>query len=403
MLRRLLSYAEEKLALGVLLAGLHDRRQRPRIALLVVVRSVVVMFLARLGSLNGLVQTRPSAFWRRYLLAPLPSDDSLSRIAAAMEPDDVRRVHGELYRQLQAHKALPPLVAGLRPLILDGHESHSSYRRHCPACCQRVVKTVQGERVQFYHRYVAALLATGALPLWLDAEPLRPGEDEIAAALRLLERLLDRYPRAFDLVLGDALYTDPRVYSFLLGRGKDVLTVLKGDHPGLLANALGLFAQQAPQTLPDGSLAWDASGFTSWPQVKATVRVLRTAETRVVRRQATGEREVLRSQWMWVTTLSPHRASTAAAARLGHARWQIENQGFNEVVTRWHLDHVYHHQPVALLVFLLLGLLAVNVFFAFYSRNLKPEVRQHQSCQHVARRLAAEIYVSLDLPPSRPP
>jgi predicted nucleic acid-binding protein len=27
----------------------------------------------------------------------------------------------------------------------------------------------------------------------------------------------------------------------------------------------------------------------------------------------------------------------------GHNRWRFENQGFNELVTRWHSPHVFHH------------------------------------------------------------
>jgi len=41
-----------------------------------------------------------------------------------------------------------------------------------------------------------------------------------------------------------------------------------------------------------------------------------------------------------VTTLSSNRASTPAVVALGHARWSIENQGFNETTNRWAADHV---------------------------------------------------------------
>jgi len=53
----------------------------------------------------------------------------------------------------------------------------------------------------------------GRTVLVLDAEPQRPGEGEVAAALRLLERVLTRYPRAFDVVLADGRYADPRVFN----------------------------------------------------------------------------------------------------------------------------------------------------------------------------------------------
>jgi len=35
----------------------------------------------------------------------------------------------------------------------------------------------------------------------LDAEPMVPGEDEVAAAMRLLDRVICRYPRAFEMCL----------------------------------------------------------------------------------------------------------------------------------------------------------------------------------------------------------
>ena|SRR5689334_4810543 len=70
----------------------------------------------------------------------------------------------------------------------------------------------EADRIQFYHRQVTLMLLRGALPgregvrLLLDHEPQRPGEDEVETALRLLARVIPAYPRAFDVVLADALY-----------------------------------------------------------------------------------------------------------------------------------------------------------------------------------------------------
>ncbi len=51
---------------------------------------------------------------------------------------------------------------------------------------------------------------------------------------------------------------------------------------------------------------------------------------------------------MWLTTLTETRASTRSVVELGHRRWAIENEGFNEAVNAWHIDHVYHHEPRAM-------------------------------------------------------
>jgi hypothetical protein len=94
----------------------------------------------------------------------------------------------------------------------------------------------------------------------------------------------------------------------------------------------------------------------------------------------------------------------AATAYLGHARWAIENEGFNELVTRWHADHSYRHEPTALLVFTLLALLGLNVFLAFYRRDLKPAARHAASRRHVARPITSELYAGwCAITPRAPP
>jgi len=88
---------------------------------------------------------------------------------------------------------------------------------------------------------------------------------------------------------------------------------------------------------------------------------------------------------------------------MGHSRWTIENQGFNEMVNRWYADHVYKHEPQALLNFRLLAMACLNVCLAFYRRNLKPAVRRAANMLNVARRIAAELHSDITGNPTRAP
>jgi hypothetical protein len=92
-------------------------------------------------------------------------------------------------------------------------------------------------------------------------------------------------------------------------------------------------------------LWWDVSDLTSWSQASVPVRVVRSEETYPVRRQSSQQLSWEKSEWMWVTTLPAARASTALVVHLGHARWDIENYVFNELVNGWHADHIYKHDP----------------------------------------------------------
>jgi hypothetical protein len=303
-------------------------------------------------------------------------------------------------------KALPPLAGGLTVAVMDGHESHASYRRHCEACLSREIRAGETTRTQYYHRHVTLLLLTRDLALPLDAEPVRPKEDEITAALRLLERVLAAYPRAFDVVAGDALYADSRFFNYVVSRGKDAIAVLKDERRDLLVDARSLFEHETPVCFTRGHVeyrCWDIEGFTTWPQVQAPVRVIRRLEHRTVRRQLTDQDEKRVADWTWVTTLSKPRAATPVVVQIGHWRWAIENQGFNELATRWHADHVYKHHGNGILVFCLLAMLCLTVFLAFYRRDLKPAVRHCASMQHIARQIAAELYHRLARSPPAGP
>ena len=148
-----------------------------------------------LGSFNALEEERPGRYWRRWLGGNLHSADNLRDVAAVIGVDDVREVLRQHYALRRRNKTLKPIAPGLWPLIFDGHESNSSFLRCCPQCLRRTVHTKHGDRIQYYHRYVLALLLHADGVLLMDIEPQRPGEDEIAPARRLLARALANGPR----------------------------------------------------------------------------------------------------------------------------------------------------------------------------------------------------------------
>jgi len=388
------------------LDGVQDTRRRGRILTRVIVRSLVVMFLSRLGSLNALSQTRGSCFWRKWLLSEMASADTCGRVAACVDADDIRSAGRQVYSQLKRKKALPPPWHGMLAAVLDGHETHASFRRHCADCLERGISTKKGERIQYYHRLVAVQLVGEKWSLMLDAEPVRKGEDEVAAAVRLLDRVLAAYPRAFDVVLGDSLYAQSPFFNYVLAKGKHAMAVLKDERRDLLKDVHGLCDQIDPVEVEwHGARCrcWDIEDLATWEQVNAPVRVIRSLETRSVRRQLTRKTEQQTNEWVWATTLPKARIPTRAGVALGHSRWTVENQGFNEMVSQWHADHVYRHHGAAILAMWLLAMLCLNVFLAFYRCNLKPAARAAASMLHVSRQIAAELYSSMRGAPARAP
>jgi hypothetical protein len=401
LLHRLVRHAEKIFDLSVLLAGVRDRRPQPRTPTAVILKGSLAMFWARLGSLNALESVRHARFWQRWLEWHATSADTIGRVQSTVVVGQLRDSLHDVYTRLKRNKALP-LNLGHDVAVLDGHEQHASYRRHCAGCRQRTVKTEQGERIQYYHRQVTLMLLPGAcsgggkpLRILLDCEPMLPDEHEVATAQRLLTRVLARYPRAFDLVLADALYATLPFLNFLIDRGKHALVVLKDDRRNLYQDAIALWTHTPPQQGKRRGREcqwWDFPNLVSWPQVKTPLRVVRSLETYSVRRQLDHTVSQETSDWIWVTTLPPQSAPTERIVAWGHQRWDIENFGFNELVNGWQADHIYKHESNAIEAFLLLAFLAYNIFQAFLDRNLKPQLRQGKPEVYWARLIAAEIY-----------
>src|SRR5882724_1998904 len=162
-----------------------------------------------------------------------------------------------------------------------------SRKRHCSGCLQRTLTVDGAEVTEYYHRGVVCHLTGYDLALPLDVEMLQPGEGEVAAACRLLERVFANYSRFFDAVLGDALYCEAPFFNFCLEHGKDVVAVLKGDERLLKRDAQLRFSQLPPIVWTEKKRhvqAWDLDGFTTMTGVDHPIRVLHSHEEWTIHR-----------------------------------------------------------------------------------------------------------------------
>ena len=70
------------------------------------------------------------------------------------------------------------------------------------------------------------------------------------------------------------------------------------------------------------------------------------------------------------TTCSQGAVATRTIARITAARWDIENNGFHDLKTYWHMDHAFVHDPTAIQAWLGILLLAVNLMYTFVYEHL---------------------------------
>jgi len=181
--------------------------------------------------------------------------------------------------------------------------------------------TVTNVVTQYYHRVVVLQLVDVFPPLILDIESVLPEEDEVAAALRIVKRLRQRYPRFLDVITFDALYLRAPFVKAVRDEKLDVVIVLKQENRELYQDVEGLLKITPPlANSPEGTQWWDIEGLTSWAQLDDSTRVIRSLEpkTKRVRVARQWKEQTTPSDWRWVTSLAKAQAPTEWVHRWGH-------------------------------------------------------------------------------------
>lgn len=369
------------------------------------------MFATRRPSFNSLVQLRASKTIARWLgVARMPSAKEMAIVSESADPQPLRHCLGDIMHKLRRNKVLTPRH-GLMLAVIDGHETHSSYKRRHEGCLERRVTVAGREVTQYYHRFTVFQLVGEGFYFLLDLEPVLPGDDEVASAMRLLARVLASHPRCFDVLSADAIYLRPSVIDMLRAAGKHLVATLKENQPGLLAEARILLPDEPPEHLdlpnvPGKSARQaqlrQADGFTT-DSIHTPLRVVHSYETGIRHQRIAGESldTPYATDWYWATTMPSGLNRPAVVHEFGHGRWRIENDGFNEMVSRWHSRHVFHHHGNSILVLWLIMFIAHAVFHCFL-RNLQPVLRLAHTAVYFADLITAELLRNRWWPP-RPP
>lgn len=402
MLSRFARYIERRWSFVDHVGTLGDSRQNSQIPTANVFLTVFLTHVLRLGSFNGAEQQlRMPNRWETWAGSPKPSADTLAYALERFELDPLREWLCLLCQQAKRRKVFQRLYPDIHWLwALDGIETYCSRKVHCAQCLVREI-TVNEEKVEEYYHRDVVLHLVGATPAFpLDIEPLLAGETEVDAALRLIERWHARASRLFDAFTVDAFYLQAPFVKKVLDMGYGVMAVLKDEKRDLYKDVEGLLVKERPaETITvDGRTVelWDFQDMSTWPQLGRAVRVVRSLERyqeRQHRRRGddggpwiTIEKE---SDWRWAAVFPDEKMPPRdLIRRWGHARWDEETRGFCELTKHWHLDHSFHHHPIARLACFLILFLAFILTAIFFYRNLKPAIRAGMTRLHLARLLA---------------
>lgn len=357
----------------------------PRIPTVNIWLCVFGMFVSRLGSFNRLEQElRRGRRWERWVGLRKPSADTLGRVFSKLSLPELRELLAVVNRRAWRNRGIHFRDGeSYRVVAVDGHEIGSSEARCCEHCLVRELKLRGGEKtLQYYHRVVVAQWVGVSPPPILDIERVQPKEGEVVAARRLLQRILENYPRLVDVVCADALYLEAPFIQMMLDAGKHVVIVMKQEARELYQDAQQLRSLIEPKVIEEGGRTtrlWDLDELSSFGTLGQPMRVV-WAEEQVRKHKIVGGKlqDITEEKtWIWVTDLPAAIVPATKIQLWGHDRWDVENRGFNELVTLWHMNHYFVHDPIAIEALLLTLAIAFFTTYLFYERNLKPPARRY--------------------------
>ena len=350
-----------------------DHRQaQPDYSITDAVMSGIAMFSLKDPSLLAFQERRNDQNMKNiYRIENVPSDTQMREILDPIDPDQLRPLFQDVFRNVQRAGALQPFVfhEGAYLLSLDGTEYYSSKKVHCPSCLQR--KHANGQ-VTYYHQMVGAVLVH---PDQRQVIPLAPepiikqdgqakNDCERNASKRLLEKIREEHPHLKLIVVEDGLASNaPHIrllgqlrMHFLLGCKPD-------DHQHLMEQV-----EQAWQEDRLTTLRWHDGPRKVWCEIQyvhrlplnqshpdVLVNFLRYTES-----NAQGDRV---ARFSWVTDLTITEENAWHLVRGGRARWKVENETFNTLKNQgYQFEHNFGHGRENLsVVFAMLMMLAFLV------------------------------------------
>jgi len=284
-------------------------------------------------------------------LQAIPSDTQMRTILDDVNPDHLRPVFRDVFRQLQRGKVLEDylFLEGCYLVALDGVEYFRSGKVHCEHClsCQH-----HDGAVSYYHQMLGAVIVHPDFPevIPLTPEPIQRADGqskndcERNAARRWLLRFRKDHPHLPVIVTEDALSSNaPHIRDLLKHRIHFILGVKEGDHQHLFTQyQQGLDTGEVQgvheEDVPGGvSRSWlFVNGLSlneSSPEVLVNLLVFIEVDAKS---------EV--HSWAWVTDLTLRAGNVRPVARGGRTRWRIENETFNTLKNQgYHFEHNYGH------------------------------------------------------------
>ncbi|MBL6982468.1 MAG: transposase [Anaerolineales bacterium] len=342
------------------------RTEQAKVSLADTMMSGLALFSLKDSSLLAFDERReePKNLHTVYKIEQIPCDTQMRTVLDDVEPEKLRPVYKDVFRQLQRGKELEPyqIMGKYYLLSLDGTGYFSSKQIHCLNC---LVKKLRNGEILYHHQMLGAAIVhpnlRTVIPLMPEAiikqDGVKKNDCERNAAKRFFEKLRQDHPHLPLIVTEDALSSNaPHIQELKKHNLRFILGAKESDHAFLFEQAV-----QAHKEERSGEYEFTKDGvqhrfrFVNQLPLNASHPDLLVNFLEYWEVTNKGEQ-----YFSWITDFTIERHNVYTLMRAGRARWKIENETFNTLKNQgYQFEHNFGHGKNHLsVVFALLMMLA---------------------------------------------
>lgn len=251
---------------------------------------------------------------------------------------------------------------------VDGVETFGSYKKDWNGSYKTKIKVqeyrngIKTEVEKEYHKQINVFAKiVGKRPgLVLDYETVtcngNEGKQEYEpyVAIKLIERLKKSYGQGIDVIVGDAIYLEEKFLKAVKAEEYIAVIRLKDNRKAFIEEVEGLFKLQKPQLISKTKKKEIKCWSEKLEYKDIPVKVVKFEEKYM-------KDKVLKTDTIYVVSTSLN-IRNETINKIIHARWDIENNGFNELKNYWQMKHCFMADEKAIKVILQMMIVSYNLW-----------------------------------------
>lgn len=279
--------------------------------------------------------------------------------------EDIANINKNIIRKAKENKVYRSgTIDNLVVVGIDGTETFGSYKKNWNNSYKTVIKNqkyIKGKKEvveEEYHKQINVFARiVGKRPgVILGYEKItcngNEGKQEYEpnVAIKLIEKLKKIYGNGIDVIVGDAIYLGEKVLNALKKQNYEGVIRLKDNNKELLENAKGVFKLQKAKEFKN-----KAKDVQYWSDIFE----YKEMQIKVVKYIEIDKKQKQEEIYVVCTDVN---LDEKTINKIIHARWNIENEGFNELKNQWNMKHCYIAEEKAIEVILQMIIMSYNLW-----------------------------------------